>query len=316
MSFSGDCKSELCRDRLTRKCCAQAEAYGVLLYSNQFSADRIRIVTESPAFARRLPLLFRRAFGVEFDRQPDAGTAGKLIFSVTDREKLARIWEVYGYEQTSSVAHHINFGVLEEDACRLAFLRGAFLAGGSVTDPHKGYHLELATTHYNVSRELTALMRELDYAPKETTRKSNYVTYFKQSEAIEDFLTAIGAPISAMEIMNAKVEKNLRNGINRRVNCDAANVDKTVDAAGSQIAAIRTLEAAAGLDALSDKLRQAARLRMEYPELSLSQLAELCDPPVTKSCFNHRLRKVMALAEEFSSSGPAAAPNGDTTPNR
>ncbi|MFQ9411399.1 MAG: DNA-binding protein WhiA [Evtepia gabavorous] len=131
----------------------------------------------------------------------------------------------------SGPAHHINFGMLEETHCRLSFLRGAFLAGGSVTDPQKGYHLELATTHLRVSRELDTLLLELGYAPKETTRKANYITYFKQSEAIEDLLTAIGAPVSAMELMNAKAEKLLRNGVNRRVNCEAANVDKTVDAA-------------------------------------------------------------------------------------
>ena len=167
-----------------------------------------------------------------------------------------------------------------------------------MTDPQKGYHLELATTHRSVSRELTALLLEMGYSPKEATRKANYITYFKQSEAIEDLLTAIGAPVSAMELMNAKAEKRLRNGVNRRVNCEAANVDKTVDAALEQRRAIQVLRQAGVLDTLSPKLREAAQLREENPELSLSQLADLCDPPVTKSSLSHRLRKLIALSKQ------------------
>lgn len=260
MSFAGEVKAELCRGKLGRKCCAQAEACGVLLYCNRFSLSEVKIVTESPAFAQRLPGLFRKAFGVEFDEKGDPDTPGKRIFTISAPEKLALLWELCAFDP-SGPAHHINFGMLEETHCRLAFLRGAFLAGGSVTDPQKGYHLELATTHLRVSRELDTLLLELGYAPKETTRKANYITYFKQSEAIEDLLTAIGAPVSAMELMNAKAEKLLRNGVNRRVNCEAANVDKTVDAALEQRRAIQILRDRGALETLSPKLREAAQLR-------------------------------------------------------
>lgn len=299
MSFAGTAKQELCKEELSRRCCAQAEAYGVLLYCNSFSQSDLKIVTESAAFARRLPLLFRKAFKVEFDHRPVSEEEGKLIFSMDDREKMTAVCNTFGYALGESLAHHINFAVLEEDHCRTAFLRGAFLAGGSVTDPEKGYHLEMATSHYHVSREMTALMLDMGFFPKETTRKSNYITYFKQSEYIEDFLTAIGAPLSAMEIMNTKLEKNLRSSINRRVNCDAANLDKAVDAAQQQLAAIRALEDTVGLDGLTDKLKEAAQLRLEHPELTLSQLAELCCPPVTKSSLNHRLQKLMAMAAKL-----------------
>ena len=295
MSFAGEVKAELCRGKLGRKCCAQAEACGVLLYCNRFSLSEVKIVTESPAFAQRLPGLFRKAFGVEFDEKGDPDTPGKRIFTISAPEKLALLWELCAFDP-SGPAHHINFGMLEETHCRLAFLRGAFLAGGSVTDPQKGYHLELATTHLRVSRELDTLLLELGYAPKETTRKANYITYFKQSEAIEDFLTAIGAPLAAMEIMNAKAEKDLRGSINRRVNCDAANLDKAVDAAQGQIEAIYRLEERGMLEELPDKLKEAVDLRVAHPELTLAQLAELCEPPVSKSAFNHRLRKLMEMA--------------------
>ena len=188
----------------------------------------------------------------------------------------------------AALLQHINFAVLEEDCCRASFLRGAFLAGGSVTDPRKGYHLELATSHHSVSREMLALMREEDFSPKDAQRKGNSVIYFKQSESIENFLTAVGAPLSAMEVMNAKLEKDLRGSVNRRVNCDAANLDKVLEA-------IRRLERDKVLEKLPDKLQEAARLRMDHPEDTLSQLAERCDPPVTKSALNHRLRKLVEL---------------------
>lgn len=298
MSFSADVKGELCRAGLHKKCCALAEAYGVLLFCTAFDAGEIRIVTESPAFSLRLPQLFWRAFRLDFDLYPEVlGEPGKQVFALRQEEKLRRVRESYGYDPAYSVAHHINYAMLEETCDRQAFLRGAFLAGGSVTDPGKSYHLELATSHCLVSRELAALMQELGFAPKSTLRKANYVTYFKSSAAIEDFLTAIGAPVQAMEIMNAKAEKQLRGGVNRRVNCDAANLDKTVDAALGQLEAIRRVEERLGLDALPDKLREAAVLRRAHPELTLAELAALCDPPVSKSAFNHRLKKLLALAQ-------------------
>ena len=298
MSFSSDVKEELCRGSLSRKCCARAEAYGVLLFCQSFTNTEMGIVTTSAALAKRLPTLFHKAFKLQFDRLPDPAGQGKRIFAITQPAKLVAIRGVYGSDPAISLANHINFAVLEESHCRTAFLRGAFLAGGSVNDPAKSYHMELVTSHFNVSRELAALLPEVGFEAKQTTRKSNYVTYFKPSETIADFLTAIGAPVAAMDVMNAKLEKHLRGSVNRRVNCDSANLDKTVDAALVQVEAIRRYAAVHGLDALPDKLRQTAKLRVEYPELTLSQLAELCDPPVTKSCLNHRLRKLMGLARE------------------
>ena len=295
MSFSSEVKQELCRVPLSRKCCAQAECYGVLLYCNTFSPREIRVITESDPFAQRLPQLLRRAFRFSFDRLPDG--EGKHIFAVEDPRKLSAVQQLLGGDDRAP-ALHINFGVLEEPCCRAAFLRGAFLAGGSVTDPRKGYHLELTTSHLSVGREMLALMREMGLEPKAAQRKGNSVVYFKQSDRIEDLLTSIGAPLSAMEVMNAKLEKDLRGSVNRRVNCDAANLDKAVEAAQSQLEAIRRLQEDGRLNSLPDKLKQAAVLRLENPEDTLSQLAELFDPPITKSALNHRLRKLIELAKE------------------
>ena len=295
MSFASDAKGELCQIAPDQRCRAQAEAYGVLLFCNQCSGTGARIVTESPDFARRLPVLFDAAFGVAFDQIP-TGTETKQVFLLQRPEKLSAVWESFGYDPGETLAHHINFAVLEEEGCRAAFFRGAFLAGGAVTDPAKRYHLELATSHYNVSRELTALLGEEGFSPKETTRKSNYLTYFKQSQAIGRFLEWIGAPEAARQVRSVRAEKAVLVGVYRRINCDAANLDKVVEAAQEQIAAIRRLEERGMLEDLPDKLRATAELRVAHPELTLSQLAEASDPPVTKSCLNHRLRKLVELA--------------------
>ncbi len=300
-SFAYKVKSELCRAHVQRLCCAKAEAYGVLLYCNTFNHREVRIITENPEFAARLPRLFRRAFDLRFDRVPEGDNPkGKLVFQITEQEKLERIVNQLGYDLRQNLVLHVNFGLLEEECCRTSFLRGAFLAGGSVTDPEKRYHMELATSHTQASREMSALLTEMGFVPRSVMRGGNSVIYFKQSEHIEDLLTTIGAPASAVEIMTTKLDKEIRNDANRAMNCDMANVNKTLDAAQEQCDAIAKLQEAGKLELMPEKMRQTAMLRLEYPELSLGQLAERCDPPVTKSCINHRMRKIMETARELS----------------
>ena len=297
-SFAGKVKNELCRVPVQRLCCARAEAYGVLLYGNTFSPTEVRLITESADFAARLPRLFQRAFGLKFDRLPEE-ERGKLIFGITDRSKLDRIINQLGYDPRQNLVLHVNFGLLEDECCRTAFLRGAFLAGGSVTDPEKRYHLELDTGHARASGEVATLLTEMGFLPHSVRRGGSSVIYFKQSEHIEDLLTTIGAPAAAMDIMTAKVDKEIRNGANRAMNCDMANVNKTIDAALEQKNAIQRLQENGRLERLPEKLRQTALLRLQYPEMSLSQLAEKCDPPVTKSCMNHRMRKLLEEAKKL-----------------
>ncbi|MBP3538476.1 MAG: DNA-binding protein WhiA [Oscillospiraceae bacterium] len=294
MSFSSDAKAELCHAKPDKKCDAIAECYGVLMYCNTFSPTGIKIITASEAFAARLPRLWKRAFSLSFDDLPPEGAAGKRSFAVKDPEKLKKILETYGAEVDGLISHHINYGVLEEDCCRTAFVRGAFLAGGSVTDPEKRYHLELATSHHSVSRELFSMLLDMGFSPRETQRSGNSVLYFKQADAIADFFTTIGAPSTAMNIMTAKVEKEMRNTVTRQINCDSANADKTVLAAEQQLKAIRYIAREYGLDALPEPLKDAALLRITNPEASLADLALLSNPPVTKSCLSHRLKKIIS----------------------
>ena len=295
MSFSADAKAELCRVPLNRACCAVAEAYGVLLYAYQFSAREIRVITAGAPFAKRLPRLMQRAFGFDFDK---CTGGAKTTFAMTDPGKIRRVFETFSYDADSTLVSHVNLGVLEEECCRASFIRGAFLAGGSVTDPSKRCHLELVTDHKNVAGETVSLVQEMGFSPRVTARAGHQVIYFKQSEAAEDLFTTIGASGAAMELMSAKVEKEMRNAINRQINCDSANADKIVSAAQAQMERIRALDREVGLENLPRDLSELALLRIANPEASLSDLAQLADPPVSKSCINHRLRKLMRYSPE------------------
>ena len=299
LSFSGSAKEEICRSLPARQCCCQAMAFGVLLFANTFNGSNVRIVTESREFAFLLPKLFWKAFKMEFDEFPSMAAPGKLVFQITDPEKLEFIMDAYGFDPESTLALHVNLSVLEEPCCRDHFLKGAFLAGGSVTDPGKGYHLELATSHQAVGRETYALMGEIwEFYPKLASRGANTVLYFKHSERISDVLFRLGARVCAMGIIEAKLEKELNNKVNRRVNCDGANISKVVEASQGKLRAIRILRDRGQLDQLPEKLRQAALAREAEPEASLTELAAMMDPPITKPAMNNRMKKLMALAGE------------------
>lgn len=294
MSFSADVKSELSKLPVGKHCCAVAECYGVFLFASTFNHREIRVITESPAFGARLGPLLQRGFQIKVDTQPAQGVQ-KGSYVIDNADKLGRIADVVGYDLNTHLSHAINFSLLEEPCCTTSFHRGAFLAGGSVTDPEKGYHLEFVTSHKSVSGGLFSILRDMNFTPRDTVRRGKYVIYFKQSGAIEDLLTTMGATGSAMAYMTAKVERHMKNAIQRKVNCDTANVEKSVEAAQSQLAAIRRIEQGDGLESLPDKLQQTALLRIVNPEASLTELAELADPPVTKSCMSHRLRKLVEL---------------------
>ena len=299
ISFSGTAKAEICRVLPQKECCALAQCFGILLFCNSFSGNSIRIITESREFAQNLPKLFRKAFGIAFDVVPNENAPGKLIFQIHDQEKLDIIMNAYGFDANDTLALHVNLPVVEEDCCKASFLRGAFLAGGSVTDPVKGYHMEITTTHKSVARETDALIREsLDFSPKTAQRSGGLVLYIKQSELISDFLTFLGAPLSAMGIMEARLEKELNNKVNRRCNCDDANTSKVVEAAQEQLSAIRVLREYGILSELPVKLQQAIEAREQNPEASLTELAAMMTPPISKPAMNHRLKKIVELAKE------------------
>ena len=299
LSFSGSAKAEVCKEYPQSGCCALAECFGILLFCNSFSEDCIKIITESQDFARLLPKLFRKAFGLSFDSCPEEGSTGKQVFAIRSKEKITKIMESFGFSPEDTLSLHINLPVVEEDCCKASFLRGAFLTGGSVTSPAKSYHMELASTHQSVVRECDALIRDtLGFSPKTASRAGGKVLYLKQSDLISDFLTYLGAPVAAMGIMEAKLEKELNNKVNRCCNCDDANTSKVVEAAQEQLVAIRVLRDRGLLEKLPQKIAQAAQARENNPEASLSELAAMMEPPITKPAMNHRLQRIVSMAKE------------------
>ena len=298
-SFSSAARAEICRELPHKHCCAKAQCFGILLFCNSFQDDGIKIITESREFACILPKLFKKAFDLDFDSYPSLASSGKLVFLIRDPEKLSEIMEAFGFSAGDTLALHVNYPIVEEECCKVSFLRGAFLAGGSVTDPGKGYHLELATTHQAVARETELIVREvMDFTPKPAARGGAQVLYLKQSEQISDFLTRLGAPVAAMGIMEARLAKELNNKVNRRCNCDDANTSKVVEAAQEQLAVIRVLRERGILEGLPEKLKQAALAREQNPSGSLTELAAMMEPPITKPAMNNRMKKLAAIAKE------------------
>ena len=293
MSFTEDIKNELCRTQLTDSCCASAVCLGILLYANRFAVDRIRLVSSSHEVRKRAQILFGALFGCELEIE---GRDNALV--IYDTDMIRRIYDWYGFQYKSS-ALSLNRAVVEEDCCKASFLRGCFLMGGYATAGKKGYHLELVTSHYNVSKQVATLLGEMQLEPGMVVRRGNYVLYYKNSELIETFLTSIGASGGAMDLMLKKVEKSLVNKINRSVNCETANLGKVVDAAARQIDAIERTERAGKFDTLSADLKETARLRREHSMASLSELAAMFDPPISKPSVITRLRRLIKISEEL-----------------
>lgn len=295
MSFSTEVKNELCRVSMQRACCTRAEAYGALLHATVFSHREIRLSTENSVIARRLQALLQRAFFVACEPQQQGR---KYQIVLEQPTQIGRIFDVLGYDRKSHITYHLNRNELEEECCLASFLRGAFLMAGTVAGPDKKSHLELKSGHQSLAGEETSLLLDLGLSPKLAQRGGSCLLYFKDGASVEDFLTRIGAPHAAMALMEAKVEKNLRNTINRQVNCETANLVKTADAAARQIAAIRAVLDTRGEEAFPENLRETVRLRLAYPTDTLAELAQRFAPPISKPGLSHRLKKITEFASK------------------
>ena len=295
MSFSSDVKHELAGIQEERVCCRMAEAYGLAEFGHAFSTRAVSLQTENEAVARLYAAVLGEAGGI-----PLSVTEGKGLYTAAaaEREDRLRILSRFGHAPTD-VGVRLNRANLECDQCPAAFVRGAFLSCGTMTNPEVDYHLEFSVPFLNLSRDLVTLLRELGLSAKQARRAGGYVVYFKESESIEDCLTLMGATSAALELMGVKMVKDIRNNINRVTNCESANIDKTVAAAAVQSEALRKIERTVGLDALPEELREIAHLRLENPELSLRELGEALDRPLTRSGVNHRLRRILEFAEKL-----------------
>ncbi|MDR0812745.1 MAG: DNA-binding protein WhiA [Oscillospiraceae bacterium] len=294
-SFSEKAKSEACS--ATTKY-AVAEIYGFFLAATRFSRGEISMYTSSESVFARAVELIRLAFDFLIDEIRPASEPGKrFALKITDRDKIKCVFDAFGYSENTA-ALRLNLAVLESENEKRAFLRGFFLAGGSISDPERNYYLELRTTHASISREALSLFIELGFAPKRLDRGGKYYIYFKSGSAIEDFLVAIGAQSCAMHFMERVILRQSSAEVTRRMNCDNYNTDRTASNSAVQIAAIEELLASPKRGELPQKLLETAELRLANPGASLAELAVQSDPPVSKSCIQHRLRQLMQMRTE------------------
>lgn len=306
MSFSSDTKRELCRTEINSKEEMTSECYGMLLYCKRFGADNIVFSTENYFVANRFCELMSVSFGVITEKTSvlTERHGGGSIFTVSlpVKSECERVFKYFGYVG-NEISRRINNAMLEDDVSVSAFLRGAFLSCGSVNNPEKDYHLEFAVPYRNLCRDLVKLISSVDrlmYTLKIVERKGIYVAYLKDSEQISDLLAFMNAPIASMSIIETKIIKEIRNNTNRKINSEVANMKKTITASMKQIKAIEKLCDCAGLESLSSELRDVAVMRLENPDMSLRDIGKNLNPPISRSGVNHRLKKLMELAEEYS----------------
>lgn len=295
-SFSVITKHELCKNNITRHCCALAELYGILLYSSSFDIKFIKIKTEIFEIAKRIILLFDKVFCFK----PQIEKKGqRFVINIFEERFVKEIMTQYGYDIKPYISYPLNRNIVEKDCCVASFLRGIFLISGSLSSPDKKSHLEIKCSHITLCKQVMSLMLDFGISPKMLTRQTSGVIYMKYTASIEDFLTKIGASSCAMQIMEAKIEKNLRNNINRQVNCETSNIIKTTYASAKQIEAIEKALILGGIEIFPQNLRHTVDLRVANPSASLSELANMFDPPVTKSGLSHRIRKIMNIAKNL-----------------
>ena len=309
MSFSSEVKKELCRVNVKLKEVELAEVYGFLLFCRRFTPDEIYFRTESGCAAQRFCQLVSSVSSAvtEVDQTLTARKGSAVIYKalVPDSSDCERIFTMFGHER-NDVSLRINQSVIEFEPCAAAFLRGAFLTCGSITAPETEYRIEFNMVHKNLSEDLCRVIKETTLlaggraaSPKISCRRGAYVVYLKESDDVADLLTLMGAGNASMAVMQVKIEKSIENTMNRRINSQIANTDKTVSAAAKQVKAINALMRGGILQTLSEELRAAANLRLEHPIASLKELSQASDPPVSKSGLNHRLKKLVELAAEL-----------------
>lgn len=304
-SFATEVKNELARLRYQDTCCRTAELaallrMGATIIFGLRHTFGLNFTTKNAAVARKTLLLLKSEGGdihteITVRRSRQLNKNNNYTVKVVPAAPVAGLLERLGFLHEDSLNMDDDAGILRKNCCRVAYLRGAFQGGGSVNRPEASYHLELATGSYGLGNLLYTLMKRMEFPVGFTDRKDDYIVYLKEGDAVVDFLAMIQADKAVEEFEVARNVKEVREQVNRLVNCETANLQKTVDAAGRQLADIRQLQATGGLDRLSKKIRAAAQARLQNPDASLAELAELSN--VSKSGMNHRMRKIHELAQ-------------------
>lgn len=286
MSFSAEVKEELTRHISSARHCQIAELAAMMHFSGQYGQTAeggliIGFQTENQAVLRKGFTLWKKNYNIE---------TVTTLYGEEKQEILAKFGEL---------SDPVNPLLLKSTCCKRAFLRGAYLCIGSMSDPEKSYHLEFVCVRLAQAMQLQEILADFEIEAKIVRRKKYYVVYVKEGSCIVELLGVMEAHVSLMNLENLRILKEMRNSINRRVNCEAANITKTVNAAARQVEDILLIRDTCGLGQLPDNLREMAEVRLEYPDATLKELGEYLDPPVGKSGVNHRLRKLSEIAEKI-----------------
>lgn len=297
-SFSQHTKEELCKTDNSRECCYTAEHLGLSLFGASITKKSIKFVTENvDVHSNYIKLAEKMCLNQETDKATEKNSRyiaenkdGVLIENLLYDLRLID-------SETGVIRYRIDEDIIKDECCRRALIKGAFLAGGTVIDPQKNYNLEIVTPYMGLSQDMQRELTKAGFEFKVINRKSKYVLYMKNSDSIADFLSYMGAYQAQMELINIKIEKEIRNDFNRAANSETANLFKTINASVEQVHAIEKIKKSIGLENLPEDLREVAVLRLENKEMSLAELGGMMNPPLTKSGVNHRLKKLIEMAK-------------------
>ncbi len=294
MSFSSEVKQELVKQLSKSRHCQLAELAAILTMEGHVGKNPLTVglLTENPLLAEKYAVLIKKAFSIDVSGVLHGEDAKRLLSAI-------RMEAVLKEENPLLAGRRTDGLLIQNTCCRRAFIRGAFLASGSISNPNKSYHLEIVCRSLEQAEQLKQLMNGFELDAKIVTRKYHEIVYLKEGAQVVDMLNVMEAYVSLMNLENVRILKEMRNSVNRKVNCETANISKTVNAAVRQIADIRKIQDTIGFEELSPTLREIALLRLEYPDLPLKDLGSYLDPPVGKSGVNHRLRKISAIAEQL-----------------
>lgn len=300
MSFSDEVRKEICagiNDKDKRFACL----YGMLLFSRMLSAERICFQSKSITAAETFGDLFNAVFHYKTECRKSEYKNGEImyIYDITDVKLIDEVFAKYHFSvgERSMNSEIISIGSIG------VFAAGVFLACGSVNDPEKEYHLEFTSPEEKIAEELIALLADIGVTAGLTVRRGQYIVYIKGSESIEDTLTFINAQQCTLELMNVKIYKDVRNKANRITNCDNANINKVVKASMKQVEDIQLIAKTRGLDSLTEELREVAEIRLESTGLSLQDIGESLNPPISRSGVNHRFKKIAKIADSIRENG-------------
>lgn len=316
MSFSSKVKSEICRFTDFSKKEAVAELSAIMKASGTLSLIgnkkiSFRIITENPAIARLIFKLLKDHFNIHTKLMVKKSNSLKknnvYIVHISEEMGIRNILKEVGVLRECdgfvSLDYSIPKRIVEDEECKKLYIRGAFLGGGSISNPEKTYHLEFVTHNEEYSKELSKIINGFGLNSKVIQRKSSFVVYVKEGEQIVDLLNIIGAHSSLLELENIRIMKEMRNNVNRLVNCETANLSKTVNAAVRQVESIKLIQREIGLSRLPKNLKEIAEIRLNFPDESLKELGQMLNPPVGKSGVNHRLRRIEKIAGELKREG-------------